>query len=110
MPNIRTGLICCSGNNENWYWMRSVITICLDRHYQRFLRAKFKCRKETFEFPQRHKFNTILEHFVTEAPDNYEDVDYGERSFKILLPEMVYGSAKRWQLKPTRETIFKQSN
>lgn len=80
----------------------------MDVHYQRFLRRQFKSYGDLFEFPQRHQFNVMLDLFVAVAPEGYEEPDYGENTFRILLPATEYGDMKRNWLSETRERIFKQ--
>jgi hypothetical protein len=83
--------------------------IKLDVHYQRFLRHQFGCENEVFEFPNRHKFNTMLEHFVTALPEGYEEPDYGAETFKIAIPFMEYKNVASYRhLSCVKETIFKQ--
>jgi len=62
------------------------VTIKLDPHYQRFLRSQFLCDSEIFEFPARHYFNTVLEHFVVTRRNGYEEPRTDEFTFKIMLP------------------------
>jgi len=62
------------------------VTIKLDPHYQQFLRSYFACESEIFEFPARHYFNTVLEHFVVTKRNNHVETETNECSFKILLP------------------------
>jgi hypothetical protein len=86
---------------------RQVIVINLDKHYQRFLRKQFNCYNDIFEFPNKHKFNTILEFFVSNAPDDFTDPDWGENSFKILLPSLEYENDNLRYLSVVKEKAFK---
>lgn len=62
------------------------VAIHLDPHYQRFLRSQFSCESEVFEFPSRHFFNSMLEHFVVTRPKDYVEPVQDEYLFKIALP------------------------
>lgn len=85
------------------------VCIKLDIHYQRFLRHHFQCDKEIFEFPIRHKFNTILEHFVTSIPNNYIEPEADHNHFRIALPCFEYKNVALFHyLSYVKETIFKQ--
>lgn len=85
------------------------VTIRLDRHYQQFLRHQFRCDNAIFEFPAKHKFNVMLEHYVMEAPADYEDPDWGEETFKIALPNFEFKNVSKFRyLSKFREDLFKQ--
>jgi hypothetical protein len=62
------------------------VTMRLEPHYQRFLRSQFMCDSEIFEFPVRHYFNTVLEHFVVTKRNGSKELLTDENSFKIRLP------------------------
>jgi hypothetical protein len=84
------------------------VTIRLDPHYQRFLRSQFACEEEIFEFPPRHFFNSILEHFVVTRPSGYTDPEPGPHLFKIALPNFEYKNPVHFRyLSKVKETIFK---
>jgi hypothetical protein len=84
------------------------ITIYLDPHYQRFLRSQFSCEKEIFEFPARHFFNTMIEHFVTTRPKDYSEPEKSEFLFKIALPNFEYKNEAHFRyLTCVKETILK---
>lgn len=85
------------------------IAIKLDVHYQLFFRHQFQCTKEIFEFPARHKFNTMLEHFLISMPEGYEERDYGEDTFKIAIPQMEYKNANTYRyLSQVKEVVYRQ--
>lgn len=85
------------------------VCIKLDVHYQRFLRHQFNCDKEIFEFPARHKFNTMLEHFLTSIPEGYEEPECEEDLFKIAIPAMEFKNAATYRyLSLTKEVIYRQ--
>ncbi len=84
------------------------VSIKLEPHYQRFLRSHFKCESEIFEFPQRHQFNTMLEHFVTTRPYGNIDHEPNEWLFKIAIPYFEYKNAAHFRyLTNAKEAIFK---
>ncbi len=84
------------------------VTIKLDPHYQRFLRSHFTCEKEVFEFPARHRFNAILEHFVVTRPCGYVEPEPGPCLFKIALPNFEYKNEAHFRyLTHVKETILK---
>lgn len=85
------------------------ITIKLDLHYQLFLRHQFQCKKDIFEFPPRHKFNVMLEHFLSSMPEGTTAPDYGESGFKIAIPNMEYKNASTYcYLSQVKEVVYRQ--
>jgi hypothetical protein len=85
------------------------VTIKLDVHYQLFLRHQFQCDKDIFEFPPRHKFNTMLEHFLGANATDVSDTDYGDDSFRIAIPQMEYKNAANYRyLSQIKEVIYRQ--
>jgi hypothetical protein len=83
--------------------------IRLEPHYQLFLRSQFRCEAEVFEFPPRHRFNTILEHLVVTRVDGQirdnrskESEEDDKYLFKIALPDM------RWK-NPTHFRYFSKN-
>lgn len=84
------------------------VTIRLDRHYQQFLRSHFNCTAEIFEFPCRHQFNTMLEHFVVTRPHGYVEPSPDPCLFKIALPNFEYKNSAHFRyLTCVKEGIFK---
>ncbi|HZK95895.1 MAG TPA: hypothetical protein VFC67_16970 [Prolixibacteraceae bacterium] len=84
------------------------IVIKLDPHYQRFLRSHFTCESEIFEFPARHRFNTMLEHFVSTKPHGYIDPEGDGGLFKIALPNFEYKNPAHFRyLSKVKEMVFK---
>ena len=69
----------------------------------------FSCEKEVFEFPNRHKFNTMLEHFVSGIPADYVEPELSQELFRIALPAFEYKNVAVYRyLSSIREGIFKQ--
>lgn len=84
------------------------VTIKLDPHYQRFLRTQFGCEEEIFEFPARHKFNSMLEHFVVTRPPGFIEPEKDEYMFKIALPNFEYKNEAHFRyLSKVKEIVFK---
>ncbi|MEI6143165.1 MAG: hypothetical protein WCP85_28065 [Mariniphaga sp.] len=87
------------------------ITINLDPHYQRFLRSQFLCESEVFEFPARHRFNTMLEHFVITKPHGYVVPEEEPSQFKIALPNFENKNPAHFRyLSSVKEAIFKSKS
>lgn len=84
------------------------VIIKLDLHYQRFLRSQFKCESEIFEFPLRHQFNTMLEHFVIKKPGNYIEPNDDKEYFKIALPYFEWKNSAFFRyLSKSMEDLFR---
>ena len=84
------------------------VSITLDPHYQRFLRSQFLCESEVFEFPSRHRFNTMLEHFVITKPHGYVAPEEETSLFKIALPNFEYKNPAHFRyLSSVKEAVFK---
>lgn len=84
------------------------VTIKLDPHYQRFLRTQFSCEEEIFEFPARHFFNSMLEHFVVTRPCGYVEPEKDCNLFKIALPNFEYKNPVHFRfMTHVKETVFK---
>jgi hypothetical protein len=85
------------------------VCIKLNVHYQQFLRQHFQCEKEVFEFPNKHKFNTLLEHLVSHVPEGWVEPESSRELFKIALPELNYKHPYLYHyLSYVKETILKQ--
>ena len=84
------------------------LTMRLEPHYQRFLRSQFMCESEIFEFPPRHYFNTVLEHFVVTKRNSYKEHPNDEYAFKIMLPNFERKNPAFFHyLTEVKEGIFK---
>ena len=84
------------------------LKIRLDPHYQRFLRTHFDCETEVFEFPSRHRFNTILEFLVITRPRDYQEPENDNWLFRIALPNFERKNAAHFRyLSKEKEAIFK---
>lgn len=67
------------------------VTIRMEPFFQRFLCAQFdQERNDVFVFPARHDFNKLLSFLVQPVPADYKPLDYGEWTFRILLPHMEH--------------------
>jgi len=73
------------------------VTIELDTFYQEFLKSYFKTKKgATFAFPKRHELNQILELGLQKQPKNYKPKDYGQKTFKILIPYISWKDVRTY--------------
>ena len=73
------------------------ITIRLDPHYQRFLRSRYKCKLEIFEFTARNYFNILLRESVITKPPDFIEKEVNDYSFKIALPNFRKKNVKYYK-------------
>jgi hypothetical protein len=62
----------------------------MDPFYQQFLRAQFQCYDPIFKFPKAHDLLLRLETFLSKPPASYRPKDYGEKTFRIMIPYMEH--------------------
>lgn len=66
------------------------------------------CEAEIFEFPGRHYFNTMIEHFVVRKREGHVEPETDECSFKILLPNFAHKNPAFFRyLSEVKEAVLK---
>lgn len=68
-------------------------TTKLDPFYQMFLRNQFQEFEPVFKFPKATDLQRRLEVFLQKPPKDYRPQDYGEWTFKIMIPRMEHKNA-----------------
>jgi len=87
---------------------QNYLVIRLEPHYQQFLRCHFQCEAEIFEFPHRHRFNSVLEDLVARRPYGYVEPAVDDWTFRIALPTFNRKNSTHFRyLTKEMETIFK---